>query len=40
MISIILTLTAADNDGAGPCTAVADAMVLTLNPGTCCNGAP
>lgn len=36
--SIILTLTAADNDGAGPCAAVADTMVLTLNPGACCNG--
>ena len=36
--TVTLTLTVNDPDGAGPCTAVADTMVLTLNPGTCCNG--
>lgn len=36
--SIILTLTANDNDASGPCTSMADTMVLTLSSGACCNG--
>jgi PKD domain/PKD-like domain/Secretion system C-terminal sorting domain len=31
-VPVILTLTALDPDGAGPCTAVADQMKLTINP--------
>ena len=38
--SIILTLTANDNDAAGPCTAGTDTLVLTLSSGACNGGTP
>jgi hypothetical protein len=36
--TVTLTLTVNDNDGAGPCTSAVDTVVITLTPGTCCNG--
>jgi len=36
--TVTLTLTVNDPDGAGPCTSAVDTVVITLTPGTCCNG--
>jgi gliding motility-associated-like protein len=38
--SVILTLTAADPDGAGPCSAVASPVVMTINPLATVNAGP